>query len=38
MEFRIHPHAQERMIERGASEKEVICTVEQGEQFLAKFG
>jgi hypothetical protein len=26
------------MIKQGASEKEVICTVEQGEQFPAKFG
>jgi hypothetical protein len=38
MSVRIHPHARQRMTERGASESEVIATVEQGEQFPAKFG
>jgi len=38
MAVRFHPHARERMGERGASEDEVIATVEQGEQFPAKFG
>jgi hypothetical protein len=35
--IRIHPHAQERMIERGTNEEEVISTVERGERFPAKF-
>ena len=38
MSVRLHPHARERMEERGATEDEVIATVEQGEQFPAKFG
>lgn len=38
MEVRFHPHAQERMRERGATEDEVRATVEQGEQFPARFG
>jgi hypothetical protein len=38
MAVRFHPHARERMRERGATEDEVIATVEQGEQFPAKFG
>ena len=38
MSVRFHPHAQERMAERGATEDEVEATVEQGEQFPAKFG
>lgn len=37
MAIRLHPHALERMKERGATEDEVISTVEQGEQFPAKF-
>ncbi len=35
---RLHPHAQERMKERGATEKEVRATIENGEQFPVKFG
>lgn len=35
---RLHPHAKERLLERGSSEEEVIATVENGEQFPAKFG
>jgi len=35
---KIHHHAQERMIERGADESEIIATVEQGETFPAKYG
>ncbi len=31
-------HAKERALERGATEAEVIATVEKGEQFPAKFG
>jgi len=38
MAVRFHPHAQERMKERGASEDEVQAAIEQGEQFPAKFG
>ncbi|OEU50687.1 MAG: hypothetical protein BA861_02120 [Desulfobacterales bacterium S3730MH5] len=38
MAVRFHPHAQERMSERGATEDEVKATVQQGEQFAAKFG
>jgi hypothetical protein len=34
----LHPHARARLAERGATEAEVIATVEQGEQFPAKFG
>jgi hypothetical protein len=35
---RIHPPARERMESRGASEAEVMATVEDGEPFPAKFG
>jgi len=38
MKVRIHPHASERMAERGASEDEINATVEDGEEFPAKFG
>lgn len=38
MDIVIHPHARDRMWERGASESEVIATIEQGERFPAKFG
>ena len=38
MKVTLHPHAQERLPERGASESEVIATVTQGEEFPAKFG
>ena len=34
----IHPHARERAIERGASEDEIVVTVETGERFVAKYG
>jgi len=34
----LHQHAKERLIERGATEAEVIATVEKGESFPAKFG
>jgi hypothetical protein len=36
--IKIHPHAKERMHERGASEDEAIRTIEKGEKFPAKFG
>jgi len=35
---RLHPHAQARLIERGATEEEVIATVVGGVTFPAKFG
>lgn len=38
MAVHFHPHALERIEERGATEGEVRNTVEQGEQFPAKFG
>ncbi|MGA1871437.1 MAG: hypothetical protein ACMUJM_23150 [bacterium] len=37
MEIRFHPHLEERMRERGATEDEVKATIIQGEQFPAKF-
>ncbi|MBI5213156.1 MAG: DUF4258 domain-containing protein [Nitrospirae bacterium] len=36
--IRLHPHAKERMAERGATEDEVIATIEGGEGFPAKYG
>ena len=38
MAVRLHPHATERMEERGATQSEVEVTVGQGEKFPAKFG
>ncbi len=38
MTVRFHPHALERMQERGATEGEVVSTVDEGERFPAKFG
>ena len=38
MAIRFHPHAHERMQERGATEEEVKITIESGESFPAKFG
>ena len=36
---RLHPHALERLTERGATEEEVVATVrEESERFPAKFG
>ena len=37
IKIRFHPHALERMAERGATEKEVIETIRHGEQFAAKY-
>ena len=37
MNVRLHPHARERLIEQGATEAEVIATVETGERFPAKW-
>lgn len=38
MRVRLHPHAISRLGERGASEGEVIATIEQGERLPAKSG
>lgn len=38
MIVQLHPHASERLAERGASAEEVMATVEHGERFPAKFG
>jgi hypothetical protein len=38
MRVELHDHARERLAERGATETEVVTTVEQGEEFAAKFG
>ncbi len=37
MEIQIHPHAKERMLERGVSEAEIMDTLNNGELFPAKF-
>ena len=38
MKVELHPHASERLAERGATEAEVRATVEAGEPFPAKLG
>ena len=38
MKIRLHPHAQDRLHERGATEEEVIATIERGERLTAKHG
>lgn len=38
MAIKIHPHAKERIHERGATEDEAILAIEKGEKFPAKFG
>jgi hypothetical protein len=38
MNIRLHPHARARLAERGATEEEVVETVQTGERFPAKFG
>lgn len=38
MEIHLHPHARERIVERGASEEEIAATIGSGERFPAKFG
>lgn len=35
---KLHPHAKERLLERNATEQEVIATVTKGETFPAKYG
>jgi hypothetical protein len=34
----LHPHARERLAERGATEEEIRLAIEPGERFPAKFG
>jgi hypothetical protein len=34
----LHPHARDRLGERGATEAEVVVTVQTGETFAAKHG
>jgi len=38
MDVDLHPHALERIQERGATKDEVVDTILQGERFPAKFG
>ena len=38
MKIELHPHARERLAERGAAEAEVVSTVSEGERFPAKYG
>jgi hypothetical protein len=36
--MKLHEHARARMLERGASEDEILATIIEGERFPAKFG
>jgi hypothetical protein len=38
LKVRLHPHALERLPERGALESEAVATVLEGETFPAKLG
>lgn len=38
MIVRLHPHARDRLAERGATEDDVTATVTGGERFPARFG
>ncbi len=38
MHVELHPHASERLSERGATQAELVDTVLHGERFSAKFG
>ena len=38
MNVRLHPHAAQRIRERGATRAEVIATVRTGRKIVAKFG
>jgi hypothetical protein len=38
MTVRLHPHATRRLLERGATEAEVVATFDAGERFPAKLG
>ena len=35
---RIHPHARDRIFERGATPEDIEATIREGERFPAKFG
>ncbi len=38
MTIKFHPHALERIKERGTNKDEIISTIKGGEEFSAKFG
>jgi hypothetical protein len=38
MAIMLHPHAKVRAAERGATESEIIVTIEEGERFPVKYG
>jgi len=38
MKVQFHPHARDRLQERGATEEEVATAIERGERFSAKYG
>jgi len=38
MRVRFHPHARDRLAERGTTLEEVVLAVETGERFTARFG
>jgi len=38
MNVELHPHARQRMGERGTTEEEIAATVRRGERSSAKFG
>jgi hypothetical protein len=38
MEIKLHPHALERLAERGAKEEKVRAALEEGERFPPKHG
>jgi len=38
MGVRFHPHARQRMVERGATDAEVSSAILEGERFEAKYG
>jgi len=38
MKVRLHPHAKDRLQERGVTAEEAIATIERGERFAAKHG
>lgn len=38
MVVRFHPHAKERMAERGTTASEVSVAIQEGERFAAKYG
>ncbi len=38
MQILLHPHAEGRLEERGATKEEVLETIEHGEKFPVKYG